>query len=153
MYVTYIAFTFSKTIPNDTHCTDFPYHIYRPHIKDKFLHISCSCKAKFGPLSITLCIAQLFFTVKPCESSRFRIFHCFFDFTQFWLDGRPGNEYFCISHKISDLLTPLTPLIVHLQWFESLFKTDICDSSYCEWVTGSQWSVAECLIVYQLGIL
>ena len=55
-----------------------------------------------------------------------------FDFIQFWLDGRPGNEYFCISHKISDLLTPLTPLSVHPQWFESLFKTDICDSSYCE---------------------
>ena len=32
----------------------------------------------------------------------------FFDFTQFWLDGQPGNEYFRISHKISDLLTPLT---------------------------------------------
>ena len=30
-----------------------------------------------------------------------------FDFTQFWLDGRPGNEYFWISHKISGLLTPL----------------------------------------------
>ena len=33
-----------------------------------------------------------------------------FDFTQFWLDDRPGNEYFQIFHKISDLLTPLTPL-------------------------------------------
>ena len=38
-----------------------------------------------------------------------------FDFTQFWLDGRPGNEYFQISHKISDLLTPLKPLGVHPQ--------------------------------------
>ena len=40
---------------------------------------------------------------------------CFFDFTQFWLNGRPGNYYFCISHTISDLLTPLTPLGVHPQ--------------------------------------
>ena len=31
-------------------------------------------------------------------------------FTQFWLDDTPGNEYFSISHKIFDLLTPLTPL-------------------------------------------
>ena len=38
-----------------------------------------------------------------------------YDFTQFWLDGRPGNEYFWISHKISGLLTPLTPLGVHPQ--------------------------------------
>ena len=38
-----------------------------------------------------------------------------FDFTQSWLDGRPVNEYFQISHKISDLLTPLAPLGVHLQ--------------------------------------
>ena len=44
-----------------------------------------------------------------------------FDFTQFWLDGRPGNEYFWISHKISGLLTPLTPLGVHPQ----LFKTTV----------------------------
>ena len=43
------------------------------------------------------------------------ISHCFFDLTQFWLDGRPGNEYFCIYHKISDVLTPLTPLGVHPQ--------------------------------------
>ena len=38
-----------------------------------------------------------------------------FDFTQFWLDGRPGNEYFRISHKISGHLTPMTPLGVHPQ--------------------------------------
>ena len=38
-----------------------------------------------------------------------------FDFTQFWLDGRPGNEYFWISHKISGLLTPLTPLDLYPQ--------------------------------------
>ena len=44
-----------------------------------------------------------------------------FDFTQFWLDGRPGNEYFLISHKISGLLTPLTLLGVHPQ----LFKTTV----------------------------
>ena len=37
------------------------------------------------------------------------------DFTQFWLDGQPGNEYFRISHQISDLLTPLTLLGVHPQ--------------------------------------
>ena len=49
-----------------------------------------------------------------------------FDFIQFWLDGRPGNEHFWISHKISDLLTPLTPLGVHLQWFE----TDLSYTSY-----------------------
>ena len=42
-----------------------------------------------------------------------------FDFTQFWLNYQPGNEYFQISHKISDLLTPLTPLGVHPQWFET----------------------------------
>ena len=38
------------------------------------------------------------------------------DFNQFWLDGRPGNEYFWISQKISGLLTPLG---VHPQWFET----------------------------------
>jgi hypothetical protein len=53
-----------------------------------------------------------------------------FDFTQFWLDGRPSNEYFWISHKISDLLTPLTPLGVRPQWFE----TDLSHSSYSEGV-------------------
>ena len=42
-----------------------------------------------------------------------------FDFTQFWLDGRPGNEYLWISHKISGLLTPLTLLGVYPQWFET----------------------------------
>ena len=51
------------------------------------------------------------------------ICYCFFDFTQFWLNGRPGNEYFIISHKISGLLTPLR---VHPQWFE----TDLRHSSY-----------------------
>ena len=49
-----------------------------------------------------------------------------FYFTQFWLDGRPGNEYFLISNKISDLLTPLAPLGVRPQWFE----TDLSHSSY-----------------------
>ena len=33
-----------------------------------------------------------------------------FNFTQFWLDGQPGNEYFLTPHKISGLLTPLAPL-------------------------------------------
>ena len=45
-----------------------------------------------------------------------------FDFTQFWLDGRPGNEYFWISHKIFGHLTPLTPLGVHPQWFETTWN-------------------------------
>ena len=38
-----------------------------------------------------------------------------FDFSQFWLDGRPGNKYFLISHKISDLLTSLRPLDLYPQ--------------------------------------
>ena len=42
-----------------------------------------------------------------------------FDFTQFWLEGRPGNEFFWISHRISGLLTPLTPMGMHPQWFKS----------------------------------
>jgi len=46
-------------------------------------------------------------------------FMFFFYFTQFWLDGRPGNEYCWISHWISDLLTPLTPLGVYPQWFKT----------------------------------
>ena len=45
-----------------------------------------------------------------------------FDFTQFWLDGRPGNEYFWISHKISGHLTPMAPLGVHPQWFETTWN-------------------------------
>ena len=49
-----------------------------------------------------------------------------FGFTQFWLDGRPGNEYFKICHKIFGLLTPLTPIGVRPQWFE----TDLSHSSY-----------------------
>ena len=62
----------------------------------------------------------------PVSVEFWSISYCFFDFTQFWLDGRPGNEYFWISRKISDLLTPLTPLDVHPQWFE----TDLSHSSY-----------------------
>ena len=50
------------------------------------------------------------------------IFLMIFDFTQFWLDGRPGNEYFWISHKISGHLTPMTPLDVHPQWFETTWN-------------------------------
>ena len=45
-----------------------------------------------------------------------------FDFTEFWLDGRPGNEYFWISNKISGHLTPMTPLGVHQQWFETTWN-------------------------------
>ena len=36
----------------------------------------------------------------------FDAFLMVFDFTQFWLDGRPGNEYFLIPHNISGLLAP-----------------------------------------------
>ena len=53
------------------------------------------------------------------ENWIFMHFLMVFDFTQFWLDGRPGNEYFWIPHKISDLLIPLTPLGVRPQWFET----------------------------------
>ena len=49
-------------------------------------------------------------------------FLIFFYFTQFWLDGRPGNEYFWISHKISGHLTPKTPLGVHPQWFKTTWN-------------------------------
>ena len=45
-----------------------------------------------------------------------------FDFTQFWLDGRPGNEYFWISHKIFGHLIPMPPLGVHPQWFETTWN-------------------------------
>ena len=34
-----------------------------------------------------------------------------FDFTQFCLDGRPGNEYFWISHKISRFWHPWHPWV------------------------------------------
>ena len=55
-----------------------------------------------------------------------------FDFTQFWLDGRPGNEYFWISHKISGPLTPLTPLGVHPQCLLKMqSETDWSNSSQC----------------------
>ena len=50
------------------------------------------------------------------------LFLMVFDSTQFWLDGRPGNEYFWIFHKISGLLTPPTPLSVYPQWFETTIK-------------------------------
>ena len=33
-----------------------------------------------------------------------------FDFTQCWVNDRPGNVYFLIPHNFSDLLTPLRPL-------------------------------------------
>ena len=58
-----------------------------------------------------------------------------FNFTQWWVDGWPGNECFWISHKISDLLTPLTPLSVRPQLIISLkmkFETDWSNSSQCE---------------------
>ena len=55
-----------------------------------------------------------------------------FDFIQFWLDGRPSNEYFWNSHKISDLLTPLTPLGVHPQCLLKMqSETDWSNSSQC----------------------
>ena len=71
MYVTYIAFTFSKTIPNDTHWFSLP------HFQTTYqgqIYISCSCKAEFGPHSITLCIAKIFLTVKPCQNKKDRKF-------------------------------------------------------------------------------
>ena len=63
-----------------------------------------------------------------------------FDFTQFWLDGRPGNEYFWISHTISGLLTPLTPLTplgVHLQCLLKM-KSDLDWSNSSQCATGFQ---------------
>ena len=64
-------------------------------------------------------------TIQPKLNKIKKHFWCisnclFYYFTQFWLDGRPGNEHFSIFHKISDLLTPLTLLCVHLQWFETI---------------------------------
>ena len=58
----------------------------------------------------------------------FYVFSMVFDFTQFWLDGQPGNDYFWNSHKNSDHLTPLTSLGLHPQWFE----TDCSNSSQSE---------------------
>ena len=56
-----------------------------------------------------------------------------FDFTQFWLEGRPGNEYFWISHKISGLLTPLTPMGVYPQWLLKMkSETESSNSSQCD---------------------
>ena len=66
---------------------------------------------------------KLFFNLKIDFFAILMNFLMVFDFTQFWLNGRPGNEYFIISHKISGLLTPLR---VHPQWFE----TDLRHSSY-----------------------
>ena len=57
---------------------------------------------------------------------------CFFVFTQFWLDGRPGNEYFWNSQKIFDHLTPLTYLGLHPQWFE------------IDWSNSSQSAIIAC---------
>ena len=50
------------------------------------------------------------------------------------MDGRPGNEYFLIPHKISALLTPLTPLGVCPQCLlitslKEKFETDRSNSS------------------------
>ena len=52
------------------------------------------------------------------------------------MDGRPGNEYFQIPHKISDLLTPLTPLGVRPQCLliislKMKIETDRSNSSQC----------------------
>ena len=78
------------------------------------------------------------------HQNSFKKWQIVFDFTQFWLDGRPGNEYFWISHKIYVLLTPLTPLDVYPQWFE----TDMSHSSYSaqeppgnpQKTTGALWN-------------
>ena len=42
-------------------------------------------------------------------------FGCVSVFSFSWLDWRPGAAYFWISHKISGLLTPLTPLDLYPQ--------------------------------------
>ena len=46
-----------------------------------------------------------------------------FDFTQFWLDGQPGNEYFLDFHPWVCIRSDLKPL----------FETDMSDSSYSDW--------------------
>ena len=61
-----------------------------------------------------------------------------FDFNQFWLEGRPGNEYFWISHKISGLLTPLTPMGVYPQWLLKMkSETESSNSSQCAFSSNS----------------
>ena len=63
-----------------------------------------------------------------------------FDFIQFWLDGRPGNEYFWISHKISDLLTPLRPLDLYPQCLLKMkSEIDWSNSSQCG-IQNNLWS-------------
>ena len=70
-------------------------------------------------------------------------FWCFsimvFDFTPWSVDGRPGNEYFSIPHKICDLMTPLTPLGVRPQCLQMIslkikFETDWTNSSQCDFI-------------------
>ena len=60
--------------------------------------------------------------------SIFIYFIMVFNFTQFWVDGRPGNKFYCISYVVSNLLTPLGFLGWHQQWFE----TDVGNSSHSE---------------------
>ena len=50
---------------------------------------------------------------------------------KFWQNGWPDNGYFWIPHKISGLLTPLTPLGVPPQWFET-------DLSHWSWSKNFQ---------------
>ena len=70
------------------------------------------------------------------------------DFTQFWLDGRPGNEYFWISHKIFGLLTPLTPLDMYPQCLLKIkSETDWSNSSQCATVA---WIICSWISSYNL---
>ena len=74
-----------------------------------------------------------------------------FDFTQFWLDGRPGNEYFWISHKISDLLTPLRPLDLYPQCLLKMkSETDWSNSSQCALGLNVNFSTLNKLEIPQL---
>jgi hypothetical protein len=69
-----------------------------------------------------------------------------FNFTQFWLDGQPGNEYFLIPHKISGLLTPLAPLGVRLQWFER----DLSHSFHSCMNSYKNYNTSNLLFIFQI---
>ena len=57
-----------------------------------------------------------------------------FEFTQWWLNGRPGNGWFWISHNFSDLVTPLRPLDLYPQCVLKMkSETDWSNFSQCAW--------------------
>ena len=69
-----------------------------------------------------------------------------FFFTLFWLDGRPGNEYFWFSLKLSGLLTLLTPLGVHPQCLLKMkSETSWSDSSQCDviHIINKLWTIQD----------